>query len=138
VHGAERHFGTKWEFTPFGSGGNDYVNLSTNAGKGPDTPPPLCGTSGPDTGCGVGTNANDCVTADANIFYNVPIAWSTNRNCSFTSRGKQQKDFQCTDVLCPDAYQSPTDDKQVACTSNTNANHRGYLVTYCPDDHQLP
>ena len=35
-------FGTTWEFTPNGGGGNDYPDLSTNYGTGPTTPPNLC------------------------------------------------------------------------------------------------
>jgi hypothetical protein len=91
-------FGTHWEFTPNGGGTNDYVNLSTNAGSGPHSPPNLCPKGGPD----------DCVTAAANIFYNVPIAWTTNQSCSFTSKKTQVKGLSCTSVGCSDAYQHPT------------------------------
>ena len=119
-------FGTHWEFTPNGGGSNDFVNLSTNAGSGPHSPPNLCPKGGP----------NDCVSAAANIFYNVPIAWSTNQTCNFTTQGKKVTGSTCASVDCPDAYQHPTDDKQVACTSN-NAN-RGYLVTYCPAGSSMP
>jgi len=119
-------FGTHWEFTPNGGGSNDFVNLSTNAGSGPHSPPNLCPKGGP----------NDCVSAAANIFYNVPIAWSTNQTCNFTTQGKKVTGSTCASVDCPDAYQHPTDDKQAACTSN-NPN-RGYLVTYCPAGSSMP
>jgi hypothetical protein len=114
-------FGTIWEFTPHGAGGNDYANLSTNAGSGPYSPPPLCGSPGADP--------DDCVSKDADIFYNVPIAWSTSQNCSFTTQKIQRREFQCTSVDCSDAYQRPKDDKQVACPQTSPA--RSYTVTYC-------
>jgi len=120
-------FGTHWEFTPNGGGTNDFVNLSTNAGSGPHSPPPLCTNSG---------GSIDCVNKAANIFYNVPVAWSTNQTCNFTKQGKKVQGLTCTSVDCPDAYQHPTDDNQAACSaSNPN---RGYLVTYCPAGSSLP
>jgi hypothetical protein len=69
------------------------------------------------------------VSKDANIFYNVPIAWSTNQNCSFANQKIQRSEFQCTSVDCSDAYQRPKDDKQVACPQTPPA--RSYTVTYC-------
>jgi hypothetical protein len=91
-------FGTHWEFTPSGGGSNDFVNLSTNAGSGPHSPPKLCGP---------GVDPDDCVTKAANIFYNVPIAWTTNLDCNFTSQSKKVRDLQCVSVDCPDAYTHP-------------------------------
>ena len=49
-------FGTTWEFTPSGAADLDYADISTNYGFGPNTPPNLCPTGGPD----------DCVSAAAN------------------------------------------------------------------------
>ena len=118
-------FGTHWEFTPGGGGSNDYVNLSTNAGSGPHSPPSLCPKGGP----------NDCVAAAANIFYNVPIAWTTNQACSFTSKKIQVKGLRCTSVDCAEAYQHPTDDKQAGCPVNKD---RSYTVTYCPSGSSMP
>lgn len=37
-------FGTHFEFTPKGTPTNDFVNLSTNYGSGPHSPPNLCPT----------------------------------------------------------------------------------------------
>ncbi|HXJ83356.1 MAG TPA: hypothetical protein VMS64_32310 [Candidatus Methylomirabilis sp.] len=119
-------FGTHWEFTPKGGGSNDFVNLSTNAGSGPHSPPPLCGG---------GVDPDNCVTKAANIFYNVPIAWTTNLDCNFTKQGKKVKGLQCTAVNCPDAYTYPKDDKQAACPVDAN---RGYVVQYCPAGSSLP
>jgi len=119
-------FGTHFEFTPKGTPTNDFVNLSTNYGSGPHSPPKLCGN---------GVDPNDCVDKAAVIFYNVPIAWTTNLDCSFTSKGTQVKGGQCLAASCPDAYQHPTDDKQVACSVNPS---RGYVVTYCPSGSSMP
>ncbi len=113
-------FGTYWEFTPNGGGGNDYPDLSTNYGSGPHSPPKLCGP---------GVDPNDCVAKAANILFNVPLAWTTNFDCSFTTKGTQIKGASCLTANCADAYQHPTDDKQVACPVNPK---RGYVVTYCP------
>ena len=119
-------YGTHFEFTPKGTPTNDFVNLSTNYGSGPHTPPQLCGN---------GANPNDCVDKAAVIFYNVPIAWTTNLDCSFTSKDAKVKGGQCLAASCPDAYQHPTDDKQVACSVNPS---RGYVVTYCPGGSNMP
>jgi len=119
-------FGTHFEFTPKGTATNDFVNLSTNYGSGPHTPPKLCGG---------GVDPNDCVDKAAVIFYNVPIAWTTNLDCTFTSKGTQVKGGKCIAASCPDAYQHPTDDKQVACSVNAS---RGYVVTYCPAGSSMP
>ncbi len=121
-------FGTHWEFTPNGGGSNDFVNLSTNAGSGPKSPPNLCPTGGP----------NDCVGKAANIYYNVPIAWSTNQsNCIFGKDAPPKiiNGLNCTAVDCPSAYQHPTDAKQAACPTSPN---RGYQVTYCPSGSSMP
>jgi len=117
-------FGTHFEFTP-NAGGNDFVNLSTNYGSAPHSPPNLCPKGGPD----------DCVDNAAVIFYNVPIEWTTNENCSFTKKGTQVKSGKCLAASCPDAYQHPTDDKQVACPVSSA---RGYVVTYCPAGSSMP
>jgi hypothetical protein len=119
-------FGTHWEFTPNGGGSNDFVNLSTNSGSGPRTPPKLCGP---------GVDPNDCVNKAANIFYNVPVAWTTNLDCNFTSQGKKVKGLRCVSVDCPDAYTHPTDDKQAACPVNPT---RGYAVQFCPAGSSMP
>jgi hypothetical protein len=118
-------FGTTFELTPNGSGGNDYPDLSTNYGTGPTTPPNLCPTGGP----------NNCVTAAANIFFNVPIQWTTNETCSFTTAGTQVMGLQCFTAGCSDAYQYPIDDKQCSCPSSAT---RGYLVEYCPSGSSMP
>jgi hypothetical protein len=118
-------FGTTFEFTPNGGGSLDYPDLSTNYGSGPMSPPNLCPTGGPD----------DCVTAAANIFFNVPIQWTTNLACSFTSANTQVMGLECLTVDCTDAYQHPTDDKQCACPTSTD---RGYLVEFCPSGSSMP
>jgi len=118
-------FGTLWEFTPNGGGGNDYPDLSTNYGTGSTTPPNLCPTGGP----------NNCVSAAANIYFNVPIQWSSNMECSCTSANTQVTSRSCLTASCPDAYQYPEDDKQCSCSSSTG---RGYLVEYCPSGSPLP
>ncbi|MGC2109809.1 MAG: hypothetical protein WA655_09845 [Candidatus Korobacteraceae bacterium] len=119
-------FGTHFEFTP-NAGGVDFVNLSTNYGSGPHSPPKLCGSAG--------ANPDDCVDKAAVIFYNVPIEWTTNQNCNFTTKGTQVKGGKCFAASCPDAYQHPTDDKQVGCPVSTN---RGYVVTFCPAGSSMP
>lgn len=119
-------FGTHLEFTP-AAGGVDFVNLSTNYGSGPHSAPKLCGSSG--------SNPDDCVDKAAVIFYNVPIEWTTNENCSFTTKGTQVKSGKCVAASCPDAYQHPTDDKQVGCRSSSS---RWYVVTYCPAGSSMP
>ena len=67
--------------------------------------------------------------------YNVPIEWTTNLDCSFTTKGTKVKGSKCFSVDCPDAYQHPTDDKQVACSADP---HRWYVVTYCPAGSSMP
>ncbi|QJD30807.1 glycoside hydrolase 64/thaumatin family protein [Methylococcus geothermalis] len=122
----DKTFGTTFEITPNGGATNsqDFVDLSTNYGSGPTSPPTLCGTPGAD--------ANNCVSATANLFFNVPIGvtMSNGAGCTFPQGGS---DLTCTDVSCPDAYQYPEDNKQVACPAGT-----GYVVTLCPGTHQLP
>jgi len=53
-------FGTHFEFTPKGTLANDFVNLSTNYGSGPRSPPKLC--DGPNV------DPNDCMAKAAVIF----------------------------------------------------------------------
>jgi hypothetical protein len=120
-------FGTHLEFTPKGMPTNDFINLSTNYGSGPHSPPKLCGSAGADP--------NDCVAKAANIFYNVPVEWTTNENCSFTTKGTQVKGGKCFAANCPDAYQHPTDDKQTSCSASPS---RWYMVTYCPAGSSMP
>jgi hypothetical protein len=119
-------FGTTWEFTPNGANSLDYPDLSTNYGSGPMSPPPLCPYP---------QNPNDCVSAAANIFFSVPIQWTTNMTCSFTSAQTQVMGLQCFTADCSDAYQTPTDDKQCECPSSPD---RGYLVVYCPPGSSMP
>jgi len=120
-------YGTHFEFTPKGTPTNDFVNLSTNYGSGPHDPPKLCGSPG--------SHPDDCVDKAAVIFYNVPIEWTTNQNCTFSSKGTQVKGGKCFAASCPDAYQHPTDDKQVACAVSPS---RGYVVTFCPAGSSMP
>ena len=119
-------FGTTWEFTPNGANSLDYPDLSTNYGSGPTSPPHLCPYP---------ANPNDCVTTAANIFFNVPIKWSTNMPCSFSSAGTQVMGLECLTANCTDAYQHPTDDKQCACSHSAS---RGYLVEFCPAGSLMP
>jgi hypothetical protein len=122
----DKTFGTTFEITPNGGTTNnqDFVDLSTNYGSGPTSPPTLCSAPGADS--------NNCVTATANIFFNVPISvtMSSGAGCTFPQGGSG---LSCTDVSCPDAYQYPEDNKQVACPAGT-----GYVVTLCPGTSQLP
>ncbi|QXP91160.1 hypothetical protein [Methylococcus capsulatus] len=122
----DKTFGTTFEITPNGGTNNnqDFVDLSTNFGSGPTSPPTLCSAPG--------ANPDDCVTATANIFFNVPIGvtMSTGAGCTFP---QVPPGLTCTDVSCPDAYQYPVDNKQVACPAGT-----GYLVTLCPGTSKLP
>jgi hypothetical protein len=119
-------FGTHFEFTPKGTPTNDFVNLSTNYGSGPHSPPKLCGN---------GVDPNDCVDKAAVIFHNVPIEWKSNLDCSFSSHGTTVRGGKCFAASCTDAYQHPTDDKQTSCLVNPS---RGYLVTYCPAGSSMP
>ena len=119
-------FGTLWEMTP-DSNGKDFLNLSTNFGTGPQSPPTLCSAPGADP--------DDCVTVNANIFFNVPVEIQMHGGgCSCGSLGVQHS-IQCLEASCPDAYQHPTDPKQCACSSG---GARAYLVTYCPQGSSLP
>lgn len=128
----DKTFGTTFEITPNGgtTSDQDFIDLSTNFGSGPTAPPTLCGTPGADP--------NNCVTATANIFFNVPIQVITtltnnqppNPQCTYPQGGTS---LSCTAVNCPDAYQYPEDTKQVACPAGT-----GYVVTLCPGASQLP
>lgn len=122
----DKTFGTTWELSPFSSMGNDFIDLSTNYGTGPTSPPQLCGP---------GVDPDDCVTASANIFYNVPIAIEMGGSvCSCGSLGSRSS-ISCTQVSCTDAFQHPTDNKQCACSSGGD---RGYVITYCPAGSALP
>ena len=123
-------FGTHFEITP--TSGNDSANLSTNYGSGPYTPPHLCPYG----------DGNDCVSTDANIFFNIPIKWWTESlsgspDCTFRAGEHQtmQNEFACSDVACKDAYMHPTDDKQVTCPASPE---RTYYVEYCADGNDLP
>lgn len=120
----DRTFGTTFEIAPNAFGGQDFVDLSTNYGSGPNSPPPLCNGSNPD----------DCVTANANIFFNLPIQIALGQECSCGTLGTRRS-ITCTEVACTDAYQYPTDPKQCACSATPG---RGYVVTYCPDGSPLP
>lgn len=119
-------FGTTFEITPNNKAtGKDFMDLSTNYGSGPNSPPTLCSSPNADP--------NNCVTETANIFYNVPVSVEMNNSsaCTFPNGGPG---LSCTEAGCPDAYQTPTDPKgQVACPIGT-----GYVVTYCPGSSQLP
>ena len=121
-------FGTTWEITPNGgdSQNQDFIDLSTNYGSGPSSPPNLCPYR---------ADPNDCVSEAANIFYNVPVRWSSNVTCSCTSEDLQVKSRQCLEVSCPEAYQHPVDNKQCACPSDEG---RGYRVEFCPAGSRLP
>lgn len=118
-------YGTTFELTPNGGSGNDYVDLSTNYGSGPMSPPALCD----------GSNGDDCVTKAANIFFNLPIKWNTNQTCYFSSKQQEVDGSQCFEVSCAAAYQFPIDDKQTACASSSS---NGYLVQYCPTGSSVP
>ncbi len=120
-------FGTHWEFTPNATNSHDYANLSTNFGSSPTTPPTLCSSPG--------SNKDDCVEITANIFFNIPIKWSTNSSCSFGTKAQQVTTLACLSVDCTDAYQHPTDDKQCSCSSGGG---RGYLVEFCPSGSSMP
>jgi hypothetical protein len=121
----DKSFGTQWEITPFDSVGNDTIDLTTNYGTGPNSPPPLCPPGG-----GV-----DCVTASANIFYNVPIAIEmSGGSCSCGDLGSRDS-IECTEISCTDAFQHPTDNKNCSCSSG---GQRGYVITYCPAGSPLP
>ncbi|EGV19692.1 glycoside hydrolase 64/thaumatin family protein [Thiocapsa marina] len=116
----DKTFGTHLELTPDFQG-QDFVNLSTNA-----MPPLLCGP---------GVDPNNCVTASANIFFNVPIHVDmAGGDCACDSLGNRSQ-LICTTVSCEDAYQYPLDPKQCACSSG---GQRGYTVTYCPEGSPLP
>ncbi|MBK5969972.1 hypothetical protein CCR91_14695 [Thiorhodovibrio winogradskyi] len=119
----DRTFGTLFEITP-NAGGQDYVDISTNYGSGPSSPPDLCGP---------GVDPNNCVSANANIFFNVPIDIAMGQECSCGSLGLR-KELTCTEVSCTDAYQYPMDTKQCACDATVT---RGYTVTYCPEKNNV-
>ena len=110
-------FGTLFELTPFGGAtkNQDFTDISTNFGTGPTTPP--CVGSGP-----------NCVAQNANIFFSIPILMQSTNTCTFTTKGTQRNSLTCLTADCSDAYQTPTDDKQMTCPS-ANA---GYQVTFCP------
>lgn len=122
----DKTFGTTFEITPNGGKSNDqdFIDISTNFGSGPNSPPALCGTPG--------ANSKNCVSATANIFFNVPIdvATSNSAACTFPQGGSG---LSCTGVSCTDAYQYPEDNKQANCPAGT-----GYVVTLCPGTNQLP
>lgn len=119
----DKTFGTTFEILPNGGSSlnQDFIDLSTNYGSGPESPPPLCD----------GTNPNDCVSAQANIFFNVPVQVQMGNICNFPPGNTNM--LTCTAASCPDAYQYPTDAKQAVCSAGT-----GYVVTFCPGANQLP
>ena len=125
----DKTFGTHVELTPFGGTAHnqDFINLSTNYGSGPDSPPLICGP---------GVDPNNCVTVSANIFFNVSIKvdLGSGGECSCGDLGNRNE-LVCTDVSCTDAYRYPLDNKQCACSSG---GERGYVVTYCPEGSPLP
>jgi hypothetical protein len=126
----DKTYGTTFEITPNGGSGlnQDFVDISTNYGSGPESPPPLCSSS---------TNPDDCVSATANIFFNVPVQvqmappGSPTPTCAFPPGATNT--LSCTSVSCSDAYQYPTDAKQAVCPQST-----GYVVTLCPSGSPLP
>ena len=124
----DKTFGTTFELTPNGGTNlnQDYVDLSTNYGSGPTSPPLLCGGNNP---------ADNCVTANANIFFNVPVQVTMSQSCAFPPGVSNPgiTTLSCNEVSCPDAFQHPTDNKLAVCPSDTN-----YTVTYCPGSNQLP
>lgn len=126
----DRTFGTTWELTPGAdvSGSiQDFIDLSTNYGSGPDSPPTLCTAPGADP--------NNCVDVNANIFFNVPVSIvMSGGDCSCGNLGSRSK-ISCTAVSCSDAYQYPEDHKQCSCSSGGK---RAYVVTYCPKGSPLP
>ncbi|UZR27519.1 glycoside hydrolase 64/thaumatin family protein [Methylococcus mesophilus] len=119
----DKTFGTTFEITPNTPTKQDYFDLSTNYGSGPYSPPDLCKQ---------GIDPDTCVNETANIFYNVPVRVEVSDSgaCAFPQGGT---DLICTEASCPDAYKTPTDRKQPACSAGT-----GYVVTFCPDAHPLP
>ena len=125
----DKTYGTTFEITPNAgtSANQDFVDLSTNYGSGPSSPPALCPPSG-------GTN---CVTASANIFFNIPInvqmkpPGAPTPTCAFPPGATNT--LTCTSASCSDAYQTPTDAKQAVCPQST-----GYVVTLCPSGSPLP
>ena len=119
-------FGTLWEITPH-SGHHDYLNLSTNYGSGPRLPPELCSAPG--------ATADDCVTVNANIFFNVPVKIEMVGGSCVCGSLNQRDSISCLDASCPDAYRHPTDRKQCACSAG---GARSYLATYCPSGGLLP
>lgn len=129
----DKTFGTTFEITPYGGTNlnQDFVDISTNYGSGPTTPPALC--NGPSPTPNPTPNPNNCVTASANIFFNVPVqvTMTSGNSCNFPQGGTN---LICTAVSCTDAYQYPEDNKQVACPSGTT----GYVVTFCPSGYPLP
>ena len=122
-------YGTTFEITPNGGTNlnQDFVDLSTNYGSGPESPPPLCN----------GSNPTDCVTAQANIFFNIPVQVqmvnpaTPSQTCAFPPGNTNT--LTCTQASCSDAFQYPTDAKLATCQSGT-----GYVVTLCPGSNQLP
>jgi hypothetical protein len=128
----DKTFGTTLELTPFKDHDgttHDFINLSTNYGSGPQTPPTLCGP---------GADSDDCVAVTANIFYNVPVQVDFGGGaCTFGKSDPpvMRTQLACTAPSCSDAYQHPTDPKQATCSSG---GQRGYVVTYCPPGAPLP
>lgn len=119
-------FGTLWEITP-ASGSQDFLNLSTNFGSSPHSPPMLCSASGADP--------DDCVAINANVFFNVPVKIEMKGGACSCGSLRTRTEISCLEASCEDAYRHPTDPKQCVCSSGGS---RAYLVTYCPEGAELP
>ena len=126
----DKTYGTTFEITPNGgtSFNQDFVDLSTNYGSDPSTPPPLCPNP---------KEPKNCVASHANIFFNVPIQvqmkppGTPTPTCLFPPGATNT--LSCTSVSCTDAFQNPTDGKLARCPGAT-----GYVVTLCPAGSPLP
>ena len=85
--------------------------------------------------CPCGSGTSECLEKQP-IFYNVPMKWTTNQECTMGTAKKIIQGAQCNSVTCPDAFTYPTDDKQVSCKHSET---RGYLLEYCPaEGNDLP
>lgn len=131
----DKTFGTQWEITPFGNGGHqDSLDLTTNYGTGPNSPPPLCPPGEPDPD----KNCQNKVIASANIFYNIPIAIEIGGGACACGDLGMRSQIECTDISCADAFQHPVDPKLCTCSSYSEQVDRGYVITYCPVGSPLP
>ena len=132
----DKTFGTQWEITPFGNtdGNQDSLDLTTNYGTGPNSPPSLCPPNEPDPN----QNCKDKVTASQNIFYNIPIAIEIGGGACACGDLGMRSAIECTDISCADAFQHPEDPKLCICSSYSAQVDRGYVITYCPTGSPLP